>query len=76
MVNLDDYKEVLKKFMDQKENEELLDNNKFKELFIKAIENGIPFDALEEVLHIAKINVNTQQIRDELYLLAIKILKS
>ena len=76
MVNIKDWKEQIKLFLEDKVNANLIDNNQFKDLFIKAIENGIPFDVLAELLTQAQISVNIQQIKDELYLLAIKILKN
>ena len=76
MKKIEDWKEELNKFLGKKENLELLDNNQFKELFIRAIEYGIPFDVLAKLLVKSNINVNIQQIKDELYLLAIKILKN
>ena len=41
MVNLKDWKEKIIIFLEDKENANLLENNQFKELFIKAIEKGI-----------------------------------
>ena len=76
MNTLKDWKNVIKNFFEEEENKNLLNNDRFKDVFIKAIENGIPFDVLAELFDKSNIPVNSQQIKDELYLLAIKILKN
>ena len=76
MNTLKDWKNVIKNFINEEENTNLLNNDRFKDLFIKAIEEGIPFDILAEFLIKANLNVDIQQIKNELYLLAIKILKN
>ena len=74
-MNLNALKEKLKKFFDEEENARLIQNNQLKDLCIKAIERGLPFDAVAEVLTQANIGFNLRVVKDELYLLAIKILK-
>ena len=76
MNTLKDWKNVIKNFINEEENKNLINNDRFKDLFIKAIEEGIPFDILAELLIKANLNVDIQQIKNELYLLAIKILKN
>lgn len=76
MTRLEEYKEECKKFFEEKDNVDLLNNSQFKYLFIRAIDKGIPFDAFEELLLTSGVIVNTQQVKDELYLLAIKLLKN
>lgn len=71
-----EWKDELKQFFDEEENAKLLNNNQFKDLCIKAIEKGIPFDAVADLMERANLGVNMQKIKDELYLLAIKILKN
>ena len=76
MDNVEKWKDEFREFFDEEENQKLLENNQFKDLCIRALEKGIPFDAVADLITQANLGVNMQKIKDELYLLAIKILKN
>ena len=76
IIWLKNWKDALKKFFDEEENKIKVEKKQWKELFIEAIDEGIPFDALAELLVQSNIGVDIKQLKNELYLLAIKILKN
>ena len=61
-----EWKDEFDEFFDEEENVKLLNNNQFKDLCIRAIEKGIPFDAMADLIERANLGVNMQKIKDEI----------